>query len=366
MRLALAQAAAAAAAGEVPVGAVLVRDGQVIATGANAPIGRHDPTAHAEIVALRQAASTLGNYRLDGCTLYVTLEPCPMCAGAMLHARLARVVYGAPDPKTGAAGSVVDLFAQPQLNHRTAVEGGVLAEECGRQLQDFFRGRRQAQAAAASPLREDALRTPASAFETLAPAWEGSYRADLPALEGLRLHVVDLPAPRPAATTWLCLHSPTSWGRRFAGLAQALHAAGGRVVVPDLIGFGRSDKPKRKAFHRLAWHREVLAQLADALALDKVVVVAEEGDQALATAVAAALGPRACGLALLPRGPSQPADALPYPDRGHAAGPQAFAGGWLPAAGESAASAVAAPDTVHLGAGSAQEQARRAVEYFGD
>ena len=116
MRLALAEALAAAAAGEVPVGAVVVKDGTVIGAGRNAPIGAHDPTAHAEVLALRAAARHLGNYRLDDCTLYVTLEPCAMCSGAMLHARLARVVYGAPDPKTGAAGSVLNLFAEPRLN----------------------------------------------------------------------------------------------------------------------------------------------------------------------------------------------------------------------------------------------------------
>ncbi|MGE8375208.1 MAG: tRNA adenosine(34) deaminase TadA, partial [Diaphorobacter nitroreducens] len=138
MREAIAQARAAQQAGEVPVGAVLVRDGQVIATGRNAPIAGHDPTAHAEMAALRAGAAQLSNYRLDGCTLYVTLEPCAMCSGAMLHARLPRVVYGAADAKTGAAGSVVNLFAEPRLNHQTAVRGGVLADECGALLSDFF------------------------------------------------------------------------------------------------------------------------------------------------------------------------------------------------------------------------------------
>lgn len=148
MRLALEQAQLAYDLGEVPVGAVLVKDGQVIARGCNQPIGKHDPTAHAEIVALRGAAELLGNYRLPGCELYVTLEPCMMCCGAMLHARLARVVYGAADPKTGAAGSVLDLFAQEQLNHQTGVAGGVLAEECGALLRSFFAERRKAAAAA--------------------------------------------------------------------------------------------------------------------------------------------------------------------------------------------------------------------------
>ena len=144
MGLALAEARKAWAAGEVPVGAVVVRDGEVIAAGFNQPIGGHDPTAHAEIVALRAAAAKLGNYRLPGCELYVTLEPCAMCSGAMMHARLARVVFGAPDPKTGACGSIVDLFAQERLNHHAEVKGGVLAQECGDLLRAFFAERRRA------------------------------------------------------------------------------------------------------------------------------------------------------------------------------------------------------------------------------
>lgn len=143
MRMAIDQAHNAWALGEVPVGAVLVKDGQVVATGFNQPIGHCDPTAHAEITAMRAAAELMGNYRLSHCTLYVTLEPCAMCSGAMQHARIARVVYGAPDPKTGAAGSVVDLFAQARLNHHASVHGGVLAAECGGLLTRFFAERRE-------------------------------------------------------------------------------------------------------------------------------------------------------------------------------------------------------------------------------
>jgi tRNA(adenine34) deaminase len=152
MQRALDQAQNAWALGEVPVGAVVVRDGEVIATGFNQPIGTHDPTAHAEIMALRSASAILGNYRLPGCELYVTLEPCVMCAGAMMHARLARVVYGAPDPKTGACGSVVNLFEQEQLNHHTELTGGVLAEQCGALLKAFFAERRRLAQAAAGPV----------------------------------------------------------------------------------------------------------------------------------------------------------------------------------------------------------------------
>lgn len=142
MRLAVQQAIRAQQAGEVPVGAVLVRDGVVVGTGYNHPIGLHDPSAHAEMMALRDGAASLENYRLPGCTMYVTLEPCAMCAGAMLHARLERVVFGATDPKTGVAGSVLNLFDQTQLNHQTSVVGGVLANECSQMLSSFFAQRR--------------------------------------------------------------------------------------------------------------------------------------------------------------------------------------------------------------------------------
>lgn len=147
MRLALDQAHNAWLVGEVPVGAVILRHGQVIATGYNRPITTHDPTAHAELVALRHAATLLENYRLPECELFVTLEPCPMCAMALMHARFKRVVFGAPDPKTGAAGGVVDLFADRRLNHHTRVEGGVLGSACSSLLRGFFAERRAAQKA---------------------------------------------------------------------------------------------------------------------------------------------------------------------------------------------------------------------------
>ncbi|MFM0247115.1 tRNA adenosine(34) deaminase TadA [Paraburkholderia sediminicola] len=156
--MALAQAAAeeARAAGEVPVGAVLVRGDEVIAKGFNHPIGAHDPSAHAEMIALRAAAQAVENYRLPGCELYVTLEPCLMCAGAIMHARIARVVFGARDPKTGACGSVVDAFANPQLNHHTTVTGGVLETECGAALKSFFAERRRASREARAAARGEA------------------------------------------------------------------------------------------------------------------------------------------------------------------------------------------------------------------
>lgn len=142
MREALALARDAWAVGEVPVGAVVVRNGEIVGRGFNAPISRHDPTAHAEIMALRDAAERLGNYRLPGCSLYVTLEPCAMCMGAIFHARIARVVYGASDPKTGACGSIIDLPAETRLNYHAEVVGGILADECGGLLSGFFAQRR--------------------------------------------------------------------------------------------------------------------------------------------------------------------------------------------------------------------------------
>jgi tRNA(adenine34) deaminase len=142
MEQALEQAGLAALAGEVPVGAVIVRNGEVISKGFNQPITNHDPSAHAEMLALRDAALSAENYRLPGTTLYVTLEPCIMCAGAMLHARVDRIVYGAADPKTGAAGSVLDVFSSKQINHQTVIEGGMMAQECAQLLRDFFKERR--------------------------------------------------------------------------------------------------------------------------------------------------------------------------------------------------------------------------------
>ncbi len=272
MRLALAEARAAALAGEVPVGAVVVKDGRAIATGRNAPIDGHDPTAHAEIVALRAAAQALGNYRLDGCSLYVTLEPCAMCSGAMLHARLSRVVFGAADPKTGAAGSVLDLFGHARINHQTAVQGGVLAEEGAQLLRGFFKERR----VNLHPLRDDALRTPDERFQNLPGyPWAPRYVSDLPALGGLRLHYLD-EGPKDAPVTWLCLHGNPAWSYLYRHMIPAFLASGARVVAPGLIGVGRSDKPKKDGAHSFTWHRQVLLEFVERLDLHNVVLVVQD------------------------------------------------------------------------------------------
>lgn len=326
MQAALAQARLAAEAGEVPVGAVVVRDGQVLGVGCNAPVGRHDPSAHAEIMALRAAARALGNYRLDGCDLYVTLEPCAMCAGAMLHARLRRVVFGAPDPKTGAAGSVLDLFANPVLNHRTRVRGGVMADACGQLLQSFFQQRRSAIREGGIVLREDALRTPAQRFESL-PGWPWSPRfvSDLPSLAGLRLHYLD-EGPADAAQTWLCLHDAGGWSYGFRRtIAQRLDA-GHRVVAPDLPGFGRSDKPKKESAHSPQWHRQVLLELIERLDLRGIWLVTRPGD-ALGAGLVLAAPQRFEGSQVMPADADESREALdaPYPDAGHRAAQRAFA-----------------------------------------
>ncbi|CAN7289245.1 tRNA adenosine(34) deaminase TadA [Polaromonas sp. LjRoot131] len=283
MQQALAEARRAAAAGEVPVGAVVVRRGEVIASGRNAPVDGHDPTAHAEVVALRAAAQVLGNYRLDDCELFVTLEPCAMCSGAMLHARLKRVVFGAADPKTGAAGSVLNLFAESRLNHQTALQGGVLAQECGELLQAFFRQRRadkREESRLTHPLRDDALRTPDAAFDDLPGyPWQPRYVSDLPALGGLRLHYLDEGGGGQGGEgglTYLCLHGNPAWSYLYRKMIPVLLEAGHRVVAPDLIGFGKSDKPKKDSSHSFSIHRQILLELVERLDLQNVVLVVQD------------------------------------------------------------------------------------------
>jgi tRNA(adenine34) deaminase len=291
MALALQEAHAAAQAGEVPVGAVVVKNGQVIATGRNAPIGQHDPTAHAEIVALRAAATALGNYRLDDCELYVTLEPCAMCAGAMLHARIKRVVYAVADAKTGAAGSVLNLFAHTALNHHTQVSNAAdLGPECAAHaqassqlLKDFFNQKRSAQRTQQlqnHPLRDDALRTPDAAFANLPGYdWPAHYISDLPSLQGLRMHYLDIAARDKTdtqQTTYLCLHGNPAWSYLYRKMIPVLAAGGARVVAPDMVGFGKSDKPKKDSFHAFTWHRQCLLDLIERLDLQNIVLVVQD------------------------------------------------------------------------------------------
>ena len=314
MQLALRQAQAAADAGEVPVGAVVVRAGQVIASGHNAPLASHDPTAHAEVNAMRAAAKVLGNYRLDDCTLYVTLEPCAMCSGAALHARFKRVVFGATEPKTGAAGSVLNLFAYEHINHQTQVTGCVLAEDCAQLLQRFFAQRRAQQQLSKVPLRDDALRTPDSVFDGLnLPLALSHFTADLPALDGLRLHWFDNRQDTQAAPH-VYLHGLDGWSAQYVDQLQS----DSPVIALDLAGFGLSDKPKKIATHRIAWHAQVLSEF---LASVHPAPVALHAPRVMA--------PLLAKLALPIHWVETPAlsadlrDA-PYPDRGHMAGPRAL------------------------------------------
>lgn len=328
MRIALMQAQTAGAAGEVPVGAVVVRHGQIIGVGQNAPIHAHDPSAHAEIAALRAAALHLGNYRLEDCELFVTLEPCAMCAGAILHARLKRLVFGAADPKTGAAGSVIDLFGNARLNHHTQVHGGVLAHECSDVLQGFFRQQRQQKSLNASPVREDALRTPASFFDAL-PALPGLTQlvTDLPALNGLRLHYVDAGAADSDQAT-LCLHGGRSWSQVWQQVMAERVTLGERVLAADLIGFGKSDKLKKATAYSMLWHAQVLVQLIERLNLKKLVVLEPADDTLPGLVRGESFGGMLMTLAggcitrreSVQVGPMSPeALSAPYPDQGHRA-----------------------------------------------
>jgi tRNA(adenine34) deaminase len=308
MVVALKQAREASAQGEIPVGAVVVKDGQIIAVGRNSPVAGHDPTAHAEINALRQAARVLGNYRLDGCELFVTLEPCAMCAGAMLHARLKRLVYGAPDPKTGAAGSVINLFDKPLLNHQTQVQAGILAEDCAAVLKDFFQGRRDQKrqdTLMSHPLREDALRTPDAQFAALPGyPWAPRYVSDLPSLDGLRMHYLDegldeMRGEGANQLTYLCLHGNPAWSYLYRKMIPIFLAAGHRVIAPDLIGFGKSDKLKKDEAHSFTWHRQTLLEFVERLDLKNVVLVVQDWGGLLGLALPLAKPERYKGLLVM-------------------------------------------------------------------
>ena len=276
MQAAIEQAKLAAAAGEVPVGAVVVLDGQIIATGHNTCIASSDPSAHAEMVALRAAASALGNYRLTDCELFVTLEPCAMCVGAALQARLRRVVFGSADPKTGAAGSVINLFDNRLLNHQTQVHAGVLGTACSAMLRTFFQQKREVTRMNSQIVREHALRTPDWRFDELPGyPWAARYLTDLPALDGLRLHYLD-EGSTAAPLTYLCLHGNPTWSYLYRKMIPVFLADGKRVVAPDLIGFGKSDKPKKDGFHTFSWHRQVLLEFIERLDLQNIVLVVQD------------------------------------------------------------------------------------------
>lgn len=341
LRLALAQAQAAGAAGEVPVGAVLVHQGQVIATGHNAVIGTHDPSAHAEIVALRRGGQYLGNYRLQDCELYVTLEPCAMCAGAIAHARLARVVYGVRDVRAGAAGSVLDVLADSGISHKPQAicaqeEGGedsALLEDLADLLPHFFHAKRQAKLPPAWPLRPDALRTPESCFlvleQELGPRPAAHYCQDLPSLAGLRMHYWDSLGAELGAKAEgvvdVCLHDGDGWSQDFAAF-YAERAAAARVLVPDLPGFGRSDKLKKRSVYSPAWWLQVLLEWLEAVApqawrTGQLRLVLQNAQHPLLPLLWQARPELQGQVWVMPAGSARRAwQQLPYPDAGHRAG----------------------------------------------
>ncbi len=347
MGLAIDEARRAAAAGEVPVGAVLVRPGgpgqadEILARAHNRPIGLNDPSAHAEMLALRVGAAALGNYRLDGCVLYVTLEPCAMCAQAALHARLARVVYGAAEPKTGAAGSVIDVLGHPALNHHTQVLGGVEEARCRALMQAFFAEQRRKAKAQAAPLRDDALRTPEAAFEPVwlaLPGWRAHAHSTWAghALAGLRLHWM---AQRPARATSpaiLFLHGPDGWWPQWAAVAEHMLEKGHRVLLPDLIGFGMSDKPKKPRWHTLERHAAIVSEWllnleGEEVAGCQIWTVSEQATLAQALCQRLGLDAASCVIQqpALPEGLPPDWRQLPYPDDGHRAALKAWP--WPPA-----------------------------------
>jgi tRNA(adenine34) deaminase len=315
MQLALKEAQMAAQEGEVPVGAVVVRHGQLLATGRNASIRQHDPTAHAEVVALRAAAQAIGNYRLDDAALYVTLEPCPMCAGALLHARVGRVVFAASDPKTGAAGSVLNVFANPALNHQTQVEQGVLADICAKELKQFFQARRTNP----SPLRDDALRTPDSAFACLSDLpTVNFFTPAFGAFAGLRMAYSALGSAE-HSIGWLLLHGANDWRYVWRHLMTALASLGHQVLAPDLVGYGQSDKPKKSTAHSLQAHADAMLQCVQSHALKEWYIVCESSTAALAEMLmqADARMLRVITVQRLHDANAEAARFTPFPDRGH-------------------------------------------------
>lgn len=380
---ALLQAQLAADRGEVPVGAVVVKDGRVVGEGGNRCIADNDPSAHAEIVALRQAAVTLGNYRLDGCELYVTLEPCVMCAGAIANARINRLYFAAPDAKMGAVGSVMNVLANPHMNHHTTViaeANSEAAHESSRLLSDFFKQRRQqklTQRLLNFPLRDDALRTPDQAFDNCQDyPWPPHYIADLPSLNGLRQHyldVADAQHNRTDTNTYLLLHGHASWSYVYKDVIPVVLADGHRVVAPDLIGFGRSDKPKAESFHTFEWHTHNLLELVERLDLQRVIVVVPTSHLALGVTLPAAAPWRYKGFwvmnSTLPveSVATGAAYAAPFPNKGYRAATRCFPD-LMPCPAGVNATSVMPQDThilyTHVAAEPTKEVAMQAVKVF--
>ena len=277
MALAIEQAVFAEQSGEVPVGAVIVKDGIVIGSGHNRTLVDRDPTAHAEVVAIRAASRAIGNHRLVGCTLYVTLEPCAMCMGAVLQSRVERVYFGASDPKTGACGSVLDLSKYRQINPHCSVYGGLSQDVCSHQLASFFRKRRLVKLAAHEPLREDALRLREGHLDT----WMGgctplTWNA-LNSSKGLRVRGWSNPGSEEKARTLLfCLHGVSSWSYIYRDLLLAKFPRDIAAWAIDLPGHGGSDKTKHGAELDSSFQLSVLEEILASCPFDRVHVFAHD------------------------------------------------------------------------------------------
>ncbi|MDT8991645.1 tRNA adenosine(34) deaminase TadA [Curvibacter sp. APW13] len=279
MARALELAHQAAAVGEVPVGAVVVDStGTIVGEGHNRTISESDPTAHAEVVALRAAAKMQGNYRLNDCTLYVTLEPCPMCMGAIFHSRIRALFFGATDPKGGACGSVVGLDTDKRLNPHCVVHGGVLADACSDVLRSYFRDLRVHHAFQRRRVREDALRMPSdSLLAKYVPGAEGLVVDDLSSAQGLRVHVWakgQRTDSEPPARLLLCLHSIGQWAWQFADLLREDLPADVMLMCVDLPGHGQSDKSKSGWEFDQSYQLNVLGEILDRFATSPVVLLA--------------------------------------------------------------------------------------------
>lgn len=302
MSLALAQAQVGEALGEVPVGAVLVLDGEVIAAGHNRTVSTCDPTAHAEMVAIRTAAKALGNYRLTQCTLYVTLEPCAMCMGAVLHSRISRLYYGTKDPKTGACGSVLNIPGEPRINHHCEVHGGILQMQCAQHLMAYFqRLRNEKRRLARAPLREDAVRTDNRVLAPLLPHAESVQVDNLLASHGLRIQVWQAPHPtqNPDCLV-LCLHGATSWSYIYHSLFSEKIPANATVWAVDLPGHGGSDKTKKGGeLLDSAFQLHVVTELLGRVGAHRIHILAQDTGGELGLRLAAVFPDRISGFTLL-------------------------------------------------------------------
>ncbi len=309
MAIALEQAHFAQSMGEVPVGAAVFLGEQLISKAHNMPVSTHNPCAHAEVLALQEAGRQLGNYRLEGCTLFVTLEPCVMCAGAILNSRIKQLVFGAKDERAGAAGSVLNVFENPLLNAHTEVKSGLMADDCAKPLVDFFKRRRVQTKVLREQtqqyLREDALRPEMHEFKRLMLPWMqkglvSSYINDLSSFAGLRLHHWDT-QPQALGVSlqtradhepkaWVCLHGLGSSGAFFVPWAMERARMGERVLMPDLIGFGLSDHLRSTARIDLQTQVLMLEEWFDRMDLQRVQLVSHDWSAQLALALVPRLG----------------------------------------------------------------------------